>query len=73
MQEWQGINKTDAAALAGRFGLACPVYQIMVVSTALSTTKLLICRSLAGVARANQEAIVSATKALPGFEVEELN
>lgn len=43
MQEWQGINKTDAAALAGRFGLACPVYQIIdapVVSTVLCTTKL---------------------------------
>ena len=33
----------------------------------------LICRSLAGVAKANQEVIVSVAKPLPGFEVEELN
>ena len=43
VKDAKGINKTDAAALAGRFGLACPVYQIIdapVVSTVLCTTKL---------------------------------
>ena len=76
VKDAKGINKTDAAALAGRFGLASPVYQIMHLSCALCLAQRnwRICRSLAGVTKANQEVIVSAAKALPGFEeVEELN
>ena len=76
VKDAKGINKTDAAALAGRFGLACPVYQIMHLSCplCLAQRNWRICRSLAGVTKANQEVIVSAAKPLPGFEeVEELN
>ena len=57
VKDAKGINKTDAAALAGRFGLACPVYQIMHLSCplCLAQRNWRICRSLAGVTKANQE------------------